>query len=101
MAATEMLTKVTRNGQITLPAALRRAVNIEEGDYIAVRVEGDSLVLTPQKLIDKSQAYYWTEEWQAAEREADEDKKAGRFKTFATVEELLADLDSDEPDHAN
>ena len=31
------LTKVTRNGQMTLPAAARRALHIEEGDYIEVR----------------------------------------------------------------
>ncbi|TET82944.1 MAG: AbrB/MazE/SpoVT family DNA-binding domain-containing protein, partial [Anaerolineales bacterium] len=47
------LTKVTRNGQITLPAAVRRAANIEEGDLIKVVVEGDTIRLSPQKLIDK------------------------------------------------
>jgi AbrB family looped-hinge helix DNA binding protein len=86
------LTKVTRNGQVTLPVSLRRAVNIEVGDYIEVAVQGDSLLLTPKKLIDKSQAYYWTEEWQKGEREADEDKKAGRVEPFESVEDLIADL---------
>ena len=101
MATSAALTKVTRNGQVTLPASLRRAVNIEVGDYIEVTVQDDGLLLTPKKLIDKSQAYFWTEEWQKGERQADEDKKAGRVKEFATVEELLADLDSSEPDDAN
>jgi antitoxin MazE len=41
----------------------------------------------------KSQAYFWTKEWQEAEREASEDIKAGRVKTFDNVEELLKDLD--------
>ena len=40
----------------------------------------------------KSQAYFWTMEWQEAEREASEDIKAGRVKTFETVEELAEDL---------
>ncbi len=40
----------------------------------------------------KSQAYFWTKEWQEAEREASEDIKAGRGKTFDTVEELVKDL---------
>ena len=43
-------------------------------------------------LIDKSQAYFWTKEWQEAEREASEDIKAGRVKTFDTAEELVKDL---------
>jgi AbrB family looped-hinge helix DNA binding protein len=92
MAVSSALTRVTRNGQITLPAQLRRAANIEEGDYIEVTVQGDSLVLTPKKLIDKSQAYYWTPEWQEMERQADEDEKAGRYVKFASVDDLIADL---------
>ena len=43
--------------------------------------------------ITKSQAYFWTKEWQEAEREASADIKAGRVKTFDNVEELLEDLD--------
>ena len=51
-----LITKVTRNGQVTLPAVVRRTLHVEEGDYIEVRVEGDSIVLTPKKLVDKSQS---------------------------------------------
>lgn len=85
--------KVTRHGQITLPASVRRKLGIEEGDLIEVVVEDDRAVLLPKKLIDKSQAYFWTKEWQKAEREASEDIKAGRVKTFDSVEELIKDLD--------
>jgi hypothetical protein len=47
-----------------------------------------------REMMDKSQAYFWTKEWQEAEREreASEDIKAGRVKAFDTVEELLEDL---------
>jgi AbrB family looped-hinge helix DNA binding protein len=88
------LTKVTRNGQVTLPAAVRRALHVEEGDYVEVRVTEDSVVLTPKKLIDKSQAYFWSPSWQAAEREADSDVAAGRIREAETVEDLLADLEA-------
>jgi len=47
----------------------------------------------PKKLVDKNQAYFWTKRWQEGEREADEDIKAGRIKTFASVSELIKDLD--------
>ena len=43
--------------------------------------------------MNQSQAYFWTKEWQAAEREADEDIKAGRVKSFDSVEELIKDLE--------
>lgn len=47
-----------------------------------------------KKLIDKSQAYFWTKEWQEAEREADADIQAGRVKRFKSVDELRKYLDS-------
>lgn len=48
----------------------------------------------PKRLVNKSQAYFWTKEWQEGEREADADIKAGRAKVFDSAEELVKDLDS-------
>jgi AbrB family looped-hinge helix DNA binding protein len=87
------LTKVTRHGQITLPRSVRSQLNIEEGDFIEIEVEGEHAVLKPKRLVDKDQAYFWSPQWQAAEREAEEDIKAGRVKAFPSVEELIDDLD--------
>ena len=87
------LTKVTRNGQITLPAAVRRAAGIEEGDLVAVTLEGDTITLVPKRLVDKSQAYFWSEAWQQAEREASDDFAQGRVLPFSDVEALIAALD--------
>jgi len=47
-----------------------------------------------KKLIDKSQTYFWTREWQEGESEANEDIRAGRLKTFDSVDELIAELKS-------
>lgn len=91
----EQLIKVTRGGQVTIPTALRRAAGIEIGDYLEVRLEEDKLVLLPKQVIDKSQAYFWTEVWQKGEREADEDLRAGRVKRFETLADLIADLDAE------
>ncbi len=41
----------------------------------------------------ESQAYFWTREWQEAEKEASEDIRAGRVKTFDSVDDLIKDLD--------
>ncbi|HEY44431.1 MAG TPA: AbrB/MazE/SpoVT family DNA-binding domain-containing protein [Anaerolineae bacterium] len=90
------LTKVTRNGQITLPAAVRRAANIEEGDLIAVVVEGDTIRLSPQKLIDKSQAYFWSDDWQKSELEASEDIESGRIQEFDDIDALIDALEAGE-----
>jgi antitoxin PrlF len=47
----------------------------------------------PKKLVDKSQAYFWTKRWQKGEKETAEDIKAGRVKTFESADELIKDLD--------
>ncbi len=89
------LVKVSRSGQITIPAAIRQALNLQEGDYVEVSLADDRILLTPKQVVDRSQAYFWTAEWQAAEREADEDIRAGRVRVFESVEELLADLEAE------
>ena len=40
----------------------------------------------------EDQAWFWTEEWQAGEREAEADLVAGRYQVFDTMEELIDDL---------
>jgi hypothetical protein len=42
--------------------------------------------------VPNDQRWFWSKEWQAMEREADEDIKAGRVKRFDNVEDLIADL---------
>ncbi|GAI20097.1 unnamed protein product [marine sediment metagenome] len=84
--------KVTRHGQITLPASVRKELGVEEGDLLEIEIIDEKAVLIPKKLVDKSQAYFWTKEWQEAEKEASEDIKAGRVKTFDSAEELIKDL---------
>jgi AbrB family looped-hinge helix DNA binding protein len=85
--------KVTRHGQITLPAPVRRSLGIEEGDLVEIEVIDEKAVLVPKRLVDKSQAYFWTKKWQEGEKEANEDIKAGRVKVFNSAEELIKDLE--------
>jgi antitoxin PrlF len=41
--------KVTYKGQITIPKAVRDALEIEEGDSVMLSVEGDHAILRPVK----------------------------------------------------
>jgi hypothetical protein len=43
--------------------------------------------------IDPEQAWYWTREWQAKEREADDDRAESRVTRFETDEDFLKALD--------
>ena len=40
----------------------------------------------------EDQAWFWTREWQAGEREAEADLAAGRYQAFDTMEDLIDDL---------
>jgi len=44
-------------------------------------------------LVDKSQAYFWTGEWQAGEREAETDIRSGRIRVYKSAKELIKELD--------
>ncbi len=46
-------------------------------------------------MVDKGQTYFWTKEWQQGEKEASEDIKTGRVKTFDSGDELIKDLDKE------
>jgi hypothetical protein len=56
----------------------------------------DGAAILPEEItggrIDQGQAWFWTREWQAKEREADEDLAAGRGTTYASDDEFLAAL---------
>lgn len=77
---------------MTLPEEIRRAARLEEGDLLEAELTDDGILLRPQKVIDASQGWFWTSEWQAGEREADADLAAGRGETFDSGEEFLEAL---------
>jgi AbrB family looped-hinge helix DNA binding protein len=86
-------TTLRSKGQLTVPDEIRKAARLEPGDPIEVELTEDGILLRPLKDIDPSQAWFWTPEWQAKEREADASIAAGRGRRFETGEELLAWLD--------
>ena len=86
------LVQVRKKAQVTLPQSVRQALNIEEGDFLDVRIEGGEIVLRVKKLVDKEQAWFWSKRWQEGEREAEEDIRSGRIHKFNNVKEAVAFL---------
>ena len=86
--------RIQKNKNITLPMWLLRHFHVGTGDFVKLEETKNGVMLKPAKLIDPSQAYFWTKEWQAGEREADEDIRRGRVKGFKSVKELMVDLRS-------
>ncbi len=50
--------------------------------------------MLPTEVIDASQAWFWTPEWQAGEREADEEYARGGGKVYMDEESFQAALDA-------
>jgi AbrB family looped-hinge helix DNA binding protein len=86
-------TRMRGKGQLTLPDEIRRAARLQEGDYLEVSTRGGEIVMRPKKLVDAQQAWFWTDEWQAGERDASEDIAAGRTTRSADAKDFLKSLD--------
>jgi bifunctional DNA-binding transcriptional regulator/antitoxin component of YhaV-PrlF toxin-antitoxin module len=70
--------KVWGRGQLTIPAALRKELRLDEDTTLSVVKAGEALVLTPKKLVGDA----------VAKKAAREMKKAG-----LTLDDLLRDLE--------
>ena len=91
------LVQLRKGFQLTVPASVRRKLSLKEGDYISAEIEGETIVLRPKRLIRKGQEWFWSDAWQAAEREADEDLLAGRVSKFKSADEAIAFLRQQNP----
>src|SRR2546428_535196 len=79
-------------GQLTLPEEIRAAARLEEGDLLDAEVTPDGILLRPQKIVDATQAWYWTPEWQTGEREVEADIAEERVETFPSGDAFLRAL---------
>jgi AbrB family looped-hinge helix DNA binding protein len=81
-------------GQVTLPAQVRRALQLKEGDEVEFTVGPDGQVaLRGLTVIPTDQRWFWTQEWQEGEREASAAIAAGKTTSYDNTEEFLAALD--------
>jgi AbrB family looped-hinge helix DNA binding protein len=92
VCVTNVLVKVQKNKNITLPTAVMARFHLSAGDFVQLQETKNGVLLRPAKLVDPSQSYFWTKEWQAGEREAQEDIRHGRVKAFPSVKALMKDL---------
>jgi len=84
---------IRAKGQLTIPQDVREAAHLEEGDPIEIEIVADGILLRPKKLIDASQAWFWSREWHDGEREASADIEAGRVLASESAAAFLESLD--------
>src|SRR5260370_12671929 len=87
--------KVRPKAQLTLPEEIRRALHIGEGDEVEFAVHEDGTVtIRGYVSIPTDQAWFFTPEWLAGEREADEEIAAGRGTAHESADDMFAHLDT-------
>ncbi|THV31597.1 AbrB/MazE/SpoVT family DNA-binding domain-containing protein [Glycomyces paridis] len=82
--------RLRQKGQVTLPKEVQKALHVKEGDTIRFNIHADGVV-TMEGLaeIPADQRWFWTPEWQAGEREAEEQIAAGGGKVFHDLDDMF------------
>jgi bifunctional DNA-binding transcriptional regulator/antitoxin component of YhaV-PrlF toxin-antitoxin module len=88
---------VQGRGTLALPADVRRRHHLDEpGAQVEVVEREDGVIeLHPHVPVRADQAWFWSDRWQAMEREADDEIAAGNVSQFESADEFLADLDDE------
>ena len=88
-----MLRKLGQNFQIALPKEVVKALHLNANDYLDIMIQDNKIIMEPQLVIPKDQAYFYTREWQKDEAKADQDIKNDRVTHTKNLKELFKSLD--------
>jgi hypothetical protein len=90
----QAILKIQKNKNITLPVWLIKKFHVMMGDYVRIEETKTGVLLKPAKLIDPTQAYFWTKEWQSSENQVNEEIRMGKVKKAKSVEALMKELNA-------
>ena len=91
----ELISKVARNGQFTIPSKIRKILHIKEGDLLRLEIKDNQIILTPVSVINRDQAYFFTKKWQKSIQESEKAIKKGEYSIYHSAEELKKDIEND------
>ena len=87
--------KLRPKAQITIPKEIIEKLNLSEGEIFDVSVSDGRIVLRPQVVVPKDEAWLYTAEAQATLKRGLEDIAAGRtYGPFDNADDLIHSLDS-------
>ena len=90
------LIRLGKRTVVTLGTDVIKELRLIDGDMLELCVQDGRIILEPKKVIPADQEWFWSKEWQAGEKEAQEDIDAGLTKRFNSAKELMEDLLRDE-----
>ncbi len=88
-----MLRKLGKSNQVAIPKEILKKLHLNSNDYMDVYIEDNKIILEPKIVIPRDQAYFFTEEWQKDEHQAEQDIQSGRLTETADLDELMEEMD--------
>lgn len=68
-------------------------MGLQKGDQLEISIEEDVIRIRPVVVIPKSEAWFWSKEWQEGEKKVDEEIRRGRIKGYDNISDLFEELD--------
>jgi bifunctional DNA-binding transcriptional regulator/antitoxin component of YhaV-PrlF toxin-antitoxin module len=85
---------VGKGRRVTIPREVLAEAKIAEGQALAVECTPEGVLLRPVEERDPDQWWFWTEEWQAGEREVDAERDAGLGTLYLDDDEFIRSLEA-------
>ena len=89
----EVIGRIARNGHLTIPSKIRKILNIEDGDIVRFTVEDNKIVIALGLIVDKDQAYFFSERCQREIKESEKEFKEGKYSSFSSIKDLKKAVD--------
>ena len=86
------VTKIRERGQITIPKQIRESLGLKKGDVVDARIEGDCVVITPQK------SENWAKLLQVMKSVHEQNRGISEEEVYQDVERAVAELRQEEYD---
>ena len=81
--------RLNRNGQVSIPASIRRALGLKEGDELGFELEGNAVRVSPVVSIPKDQLWFYTREIQKKIQKARKEIDQGKTRSFSDPDDLV------------
>lgn len=89
------IAKVLERGQITIPKPIRESLGLKKGDVVDARLEGDCVVITPQKLVTPED---WEKLLQVMNRVHEQNRGISEEEVYQDVQRAVDELRQEDDD---
>ena len=90
------ISKIREHGQITIPKPIRESLWLKKGDIVDARLEGNSVVITPRKMVSSED---WENLLQVMNSVHEQNKGINEEQVYQDVERAVVELRQEEYDN--